>query len=264
MSDRNDFLDKLRVAVDQAKINDGKISTDEIKELFEEDGLSAEQLSRVYEYLRQSNISVEGEEPGKKAKAERKPEETKKEGKKPVSESKIIKMYMDSLKAHEKMAQEEERAIVAEILSGDYTSERYEEYINRKLHFVVSRARRLAIEGEVLEELIQEGNLGLLSAMERIRSGEFDRTEDAVTNALELMRAHVDAAMQSYIDSIYESESEEKSMVAKVNFVSEAAKQLKEENGTEPNLKELAAYTNMDEEELLSIINLSADALKAD
>ena len=52
-------------------------------------------------------------------------------------------------------------------------------------------------------------------------------------------------------------------MVAKVHFISEAAKTMKEDNGQEPTLAELAAYTNLTEEELLAIVNLSPNNLKA-
>ena len=52
-------------------------------------------------------------------------------------------------------------------------------------------------------------------------------------------------------------------MVAKVNFVSDAAKKMKEMNGSSPTLKELASYTNLTEAELTDIIELSGDNLKS-
>ena len=69
--------------------------------------------------------------------------------------------------------------------------------------------------------------------------------------------------MQSFIEESLEIESTANAMVAKVNFVSDAAKKMKEMNGSSPTLKELASYTNLTEAELTDIIELSGDNLKS-
>ncbi len=252
------FLDLLKNILEQAVINDNVISVSEIKENLEDMALDEKQLASVKEYLAVNGVKVVGDEKKKDTKESIKDVSDKQEKEEKIADTPFLKMYLKEIKELEKMSKDEEIAVLSELLSAaesDFNAAK-EAYIKRKLDYVVKRARKLSYGGELLEELVEEGNIGLLMAFEELKE------------TAELMKEHIEnsieEAMKSYVDAIYLSDSEEKAMVAKVNFVSEAAKELKKENGAEPTPKEVAAYTNLDEEEVMSIISLSADNLKAD
>ena len=179
-------------------------------------------------------------------------------------DSAFLRMYLRDLRSTEKLTKTQEQELVQELVqlagegaTNDSLKEKMIRFVNHKLRYVVNRARKYALGGETLDELIQEGNIGLMTAVQ-----DLPQYSDAVS-FLTYVEEQIVQTMERYINESYASGSEEKTLVAKVNFVSEAAKALKEENGQEPTLAEMAAYTNLTEEELLSIINLSADNLKA-
>lgn len=259
--DKQAFMDLLSNMVEQAAINDNRLTKAEIEENLEDFPLDAGQMRSVYEYLAANGVSVEGVNGVKVKKAEdasNNDQESEGEKEEKIPDSQFVKMYLKELKEFGRLKEEEELNMLSEMLSASEAAfdSIKENYINHKLHFVVDKARRLSLGGELLEELIGEGNIGLLTAFSEIKdtaSAMKEHVEECITDA-----------MNRFIDDIYASDSEEKAMIAKVNFISEAAKKLKEENGEEPSISEMAKYTNLDEDEILSIINLSADNLKAD
>lgn len=278
--------------LEQAQINNNQITQQEIQEYFEDLNLSEEQMNHIYSYLVAHRITVKGYVPSASMRRESRqyedsepeqdktgeqteygeetesafaPEKKEKASESVSDEDKVepdsvfLRMYLRELRGKEKLTKAEETELLTHLLGTTVPEEKAElkeRFVHHKLRHVVSRARKYALGGETLDELVQEGNIGLLTAMEHL----------ADYHAAEEFLAHVESeilhAMEQFINETYASDSEEKAMVAKVTFVSEAAKSLKEENGEEPTLAELAAYTNLTEEELLSIINLSADNLK--
>lgn len=206
----------------------------------------------------------------------------------PDPDSAFLQMYLRDLGKTERLSEEEEgdlllRLLLAaqeagadEALWGAELLALRERFLESKLRYVVRRAREYAAGGEVLDELIQEGNIGLMMALGRLLSGDegtFFPGEEAVAGvpverqrAARLMRfleEGIRQAMDQYLEEAFDDLSGAQALVAKVNFVSEAAKAMKEENGEEPTAAQLAAYMNVSEEELMDIINLSADNLKA-
>ena len=164
-------------------------------------------------------------------------------------------MYLEELKYIEKMTLSEECKLISLLLSGDEKAEA--SYIERKLHKVVEIAKGFELTEDYFKELIEEGNLGLLTGLKELKEIE---GED---NPVEFIESRIESAMQDFIEESLEIESTANAMVAKVNFVSDAAKKMKEMNGSSPTLKELASYTNLTEAELTDIIELSGDNLKS-
>lgn len=219
----------------------------------------------------------------------------------PEPDSAFLRMYLKELRSLEKLTKAEERELaerLVALVAKEAALEAEEEhlfhelknrFVEHKLRHVVSRARKYSLGGEWLDELIQEGNIGLMAAVQMLaeqagggkpagavngrilnadsfQDTDSPRAADNFQDAdsfLAFVEEQIEEAMDRYINESYASGSEEQAMVAKVNFVSEAAKALKEETGQEPTLAEMAAYTNITEDELSSIINLSADNLKA-
>ena len=121
---------------------------------------------------------------------------------------------------------------------------------------VLETARKLAVTSEGFEDVIQEGNMALF-----LKLTELCGCEEKTDVEAELQGA-VETAMKSSI--LAEEGEDEKAMVGKLALVNEAKKYLAEENGREATVQELAAYTQLTEEELSDILLLIQKADQKD
>ena len=273
MADKQyEFSTRLADLVEQAQISGNRIHESDIKEFFDDLELDESQFNHIFAYLKASHIVIEGykpeagiEEEVKKYEnaAKARLEEAAREGSEQKSNIKkkgmknryeFLNMYLEELKYIEKMTLSEEYKLISLLLSGDEKAEA--SYIERKLHKVVEIAKGFELTEDYFKELIEEGNLGLLTGLKELKEIE---GED---NPVEFIESRIESAMQDFLEESLQAESNANAMVAKVNFVSDAAKKMKEINGSSPTLKELSSYTNLTEEELTDIMELSSDALK--
>lgn len=273
MADKQyEFSTRLADLVEQAQISGNRIHESDIKEFFDDLELDESQFNHIFAYLKASHIVIEGykpeagiEEEVKKYEnaAKARLEEAAREGSEQKSNIKkkgmknryeFLNMYLEELKYIEKMTLSEECKLISLLLSGDEKAEA--SYIERKLHKVVEIANGFELTEDYFKELIEEGNLGLLTGLKELKEIE---GED---NPVEFIESRIESAMQDFLEESLQAESNANAMVAKVNFVSDAAKKMKEINGSSPTLKELSSYTNLTEEELTDIMELSSDALK--
>ncbi len=253
-------------------------------------GADTKQVSRQYQTFGMLEEAREEKERAEKAhrrepetktgmqvtSADKNTELTSEKTTKTESDSAFLKMYLRELRVVEKLTKGQERELAEQLLhlagavaaneetgfvvdtvADELLAELKERFVHHKLRGVVKQARTYASGGELLDELVQEGNIGLLTALQRL---EQYQEADAF---LAFVEEQIVRAMEAYLDEAYAKDGEAQAMVAKVHFVSEAAKKLKEENGQEPTLAELAACTNLTEEELLAIVNLSPENLRA-
>ena len=278
MADKQyEFSTRLADLVAQAQISGNKVHESDIKEFFEDLALDESQFDHIFAYLKASHITIEGYEAKEEIEAEVKEYENaakeqleeaaregfdkksgikKKSNKKTLNfQSEFLNMYLEELRYIEKMTAKEEEKLIELLLKGDEKAEA--SYIERKLHKVVEIARGFELTEDYFKELISEGNIGLLIGLKELK--EIKEEE----NPIEFIESRIESAMQSFIEESLEIESTANAMVAKVNFVSDAAKKMKEMNGSSPTLKELASYTNLTEAELTDIIELSGDNLKS-
>ena len=105
------------------------------------------------------------------------------------------------------------------------------------------------------EELVQEGNVGLLVGLDRLLGKE---GEEAALVEMKL-ESYVRESMEEFCQKEESTEYQEKLLLAKVNFIHEAQKQLAEENFAIPTVQELADFTRMPEEEVMAILSLSRE-----
>jgi RNA polymerase primary sigma factor len=104
--------------------------------------------------------------------------------------------YLRSLPRYEPLTREEERDLANRAHRGDGRAR--EELIRRNLAFVVAIARRHMGRGGRLDDLIQEGNVGLLKAVEKFDTGKGTRFS---TYAIWWIRAYI----QKYLKESHSS-----------------------------------------------------------
>jgi len=83
-----------------------------------------------------------------------------------------MEQYLKEIRRFPPFTKEEEKSVIDKAKAGDRKA--YEELLNRNLRFVVSVAKKYQNQGLPLDELIAEGNTGLVKAFDR-----FDPTRDS-------------------------------------------------------------------------------------
>lgn len=282
MEDKNKFQEMLKDVLEVARVQGNELGMNEIKELFGDMGLTEEQYEHIFAYLAAAHITVKGyvktkvfddykeaiqeEEVKEEAEEEKEPAEEeevtadeKEEKKKDKvqaqgADSQYLKMYLQDLDAVKPANEAEFRLLLQAVREKKENVK--ERFIEVQLIKVVEIAKLYQNRGVTLEDLIQEGNIGLLCAVETLY------TDTVLENEMDFIEGYIRNAMEEIIYESTESSSFEKEMIDKIDYIRKASEDLKEELGREGNIHELSRYVKMSEEELIDIINMSVDGVK--
>ena len=134
------------------------------------------------------------------------------------------------------------------LLEGDRSVQT--EIVDNWLMRIVELARFYKDTPVVMEDVIQEGNMGLWLALEQLPS---DLKEEQVDSYL---LNCVRDAMENYIREITGEADREESVVAKAALLYSAREHLAKENGEVPSLRRLSEFTHISAEEIEDIFAL--------
>ncbi|MBR2827835.1 MAG: sigma-70 family RNA polymerase sigma factor, partial [Bacilli bacterium] len=158
-----------------------------------------------------------------------------------------IKLYMEEIGKIPLLKREEEILLAERKNQGD--KEARQKLIESNLRLVVSIARRYQNRGQSLQDLIQEGNEGLMRAVEKY---EVKKNIKFSTYATWWIR-------QSIIRSIYNQGSMIRIpiyQVEKTNQVKYAIKDLSQKLGRIPTIEEIEKEVNINKEEIKSLLEV--------
>ncbi len=285
MQDKENFLAMLAAIVDLAKAQDNIITMDEIKELLDDSAFTAEQMGHVYEYLAANQIRIQGyirnikaddedvnitsidnatesdneqeylDEESKKALQELKEREERFE----KEEASYIKMYLEDLEAISPMVDGEMDMLINSLRKGNRSAK--ERLLELHLREVVDIARSYKGKGLFVGDLIQEGNIGLMTALEEICTGANRVPTESIPDTLEYIANRIRESMEFVIHEQQDDKILENRIVEKINFISSCVKDLAEEFGREATLDELVEFTKLEKSEIADIMELAKDAL---
>lgn len=239
MLDQQTFMETLQSVAEIMRTAETPMTEDEILGYFKDMELSAAQKNMVMDYL--NNVEDQTEEETTDS------EQTESESEIPA-ESKVYQMYLDDLAGIPEYNEEEKITFYKALLAGD---EKAIEPISMfSLRNVLKIADKYMEPKLLVEDLVQEGNVALfLKLRELCGCKQSYDVEQELDNAIE-------RAIVAYASEMSNEREQESTLVGKLSLVHEAKKLLAEENGTEPTIAELAAYTKMDEEELQELEDL--------
>ena len=83
-----------------------------------------------------------------------------------------LESYLKEIRKYPPFTKEEEKIVIKKAKAGDRKA--YEELMNRNLRFVVSVAKKYQNQGVPLDDLIAEGNTGLIIAFDKFDTVKYD------------------------------------------------------------------------------------------
>ena len=238
----------LRNLVEKGK-EKGNLSNQEILDALTEINFSPEQLEKFYDKLEENGIEIVEDNVGEESLEEL---SSAAEGQ-PYDGSYIddpVKMYLREIGKIQMLTPEEEQDIARRISEGDVAAKKRLSEANLRL--VVSIAKRYIGRGMPLLDLIQEGNLGLIKAVDKFDPSKGFKFSTYATWWIRqsVSRAIADQARVIRIPV---------HMVENINRVKKAQSHLLNENGKDPTPAEIAEYADLPEEKVVEIMRVSQD-----
>ena len=243
----------------------GKLTLKEIADVIDGLNLSQEQMDRFYDTLEELNIETVGEDLPPIDDDELLPALDELEEIDEVTEEEIaeadsmvdsystddpVRMYLKEIGKVSLLTQEEEIELAVRMSQGDEEAKRRMAEANLRL--VVSIAKRYVGRGMLFLDLIQEGNLGLIKAVEKF---DYTKGYKFSTYATWWIRQAITRAIADQARTIRIPVH----MVETINKLIRVSRQLLQELGREPTPEEIAAEMNMPVERVREILKISQE-----
>ncbi|MCI6693530.1 MAG: RNA polymerase sigma factor RpoD [Clostridium sp.] len=158
--DRSNKMNIVKNLLDKGK-KSGTLTYKEIMDELENIDLGPEQIEKIYEVLESMGIEVIGE-PNAEEEVEEELDLTIPEG---IAIDDPVRMYLKEIGKVPLLSSEEEIDLANRIEQGDQRAKK--KLAEANLRLVVSIAKRYVGRGMLFLDLIQEGNLGLIKAVEK-------------------------------------------------------------------------------------------------
>ncbi|MDO5713557.1 MAG: RNA polymerase sigma factor RpoD [Tissierellia bacterium] len=229
----------------------GELTYDEIIEAFEKIPMESEEIDSMYQVFEDNGIKILGDE--KDDKDQKKDDNEDKDElsvPKGVSVDDPVRMYLKEIGKIPLLTGEEEVVLAKRMEAGEELAKR--ELAEANLRLVVSIAKRYVGRGMSFLDLIQEGNLGLMKAVEK-----FDYTKGFKfsTYATWWIRQAITRAIADQARTIRIPVH----MVETINKLVRVQRQLVQDLGRDPTPEEIGMEMNMDVEKVREIQKIAQE-----
>lgn len=247
-SNNNSKMSIVKQLIDKGK-KSGALTYKEIMDTLEDVELTPDQIEKVYEILESMGVDVVGDvdDLNPEQLIHEDIEVSIPEG---VSVDDPVRMYLKEIGKVPLLSAEEEIELANRIEHGDQEAKK--KLAEANLRLVVSIAKRYVGRGMLFLDLIQEGNLGLLKAVEKFdyRKGFKFSTYATWWIRQAITRAIADQARTIRIPV---------HMVETINKLIRVERQLLQELGREPTPDEIAKEMEMDVDKVREIMKIAQE-----
>ena len=258
------FSEKLAELIELAKKKKNVLEYQEINDFFKDFPLDAEHMDKVFDYLEANGVDVlriqdndmddlimsDEEEMNLSEEDEVDMENIDLSVPEGVSIEDPVRMYLKEIGKVPLLTAEEEISLAERMENGDESAKK--RLAEANLRLVVSIAKRYVGRGMLFLDLIQEGNLGLIKAVEKFdyRKGYKFSTYATWWIRQAITRAIADQARTIRIPV---------HMVETINKLIRVSRQLLQELGREPQPEEIAEEMNMSVDRVREILKISQE-----
>ncbi|MGQ9622445.1 MAG: RNA polymerase sigma factor RpoD [Candidatus Caldatribacteriaceae bacterium] len=230
----------------------GYVTFKELDDLLGDDAINVEKLDDVYDTLSELGIEVSDEESLREEAPTLEAEDWQIEDVRGIGVDDPVKMYLKEIGQVPLLTPEEEVELAKRIERGDIEAKK--KLIEANLRLVVSIAKRYVGRGMLFLDLIQEGNLGLIRAVEKFdyRKGYKFSTYATWWIRQAITRAIADQARTIRIPV---------HMVETINKLVRTSRQLTQELGREPTPEEIAGRMGITPEKVRGILKTAQEPL---
>ena len=253
------FQEKLRELVSLGKKKKGILEIQEINDFFSDMELDSDQMEKVFDYLEANNVDVlrisndDDDIPDDIVMSDEDDIDVEKidlsvpDG---ISIEDPVRMYLKEIGKVPLLSAEEEVELAKRMADGD--EEAKKRLAEANLRLVVSIAKRYVGRGMLFLDLIQEGNLGLIKAVEKF---DYHKGFKFSTYATWWIRQAITRAIADQARTIRIPVH----MVETINKLIRVSRQLLQELGREPAPEEIAAELDMPVERVREILKISQE-----
>lgn len=167
----------------------------------------------------------------------------------------ILSMYMRDIGAHPVLTRAEERALALRARKGD--EDAFGQLVRSNLRYVVSVAKRYRHFGLSLEDLINEGNIGLIHAIRRF---DPDKGVKLITYAIWWIRQSIMHAMADQKNTV-RLPVKQAGLLHKISITHE---RLRQELRREPTMSELADQLDVKAADICKLMRANQHCLSLD
>jgi RNA polymerase primary sigma factor len=247
----------------------GSLTYEEISAAFDVlEEISPEQLEEFFEELAAAGIELAEEQKDEKAETEREeePDEAIADG---LSLDDPVRMYLKEIGRVPLLSMEEEKSLAMRIEAGELEARRdgagdsrvvdsgeeaKRQLTEANLRLVVSIAKKYVGRGMLFLDLIQEGNLGLIRAVEKF---DYRKGYKFSTYATWWIRQAITRALADQARTIRIPVH----MVETINRLIKVSRQLLQELGREPSVEEIAEAMALTPEKVREVMKISQEPI---
>lgn len=234
-----EFAKTLEQVKELAKIQQNTVTKEQVQEAFGKIGITQEQLQPVFQYLNTKNIGIG--------------EPVDVEERLTGEEKDYLAEYERELEQLPKLTEGEKRAYTMAAMAGE--EEGKERLLTHYLTQVVDLAKLYVGQGVFLEDLVGEGNLALATGIEMLGCLEMPEEVEGMLGKMMM------DAMEDFINENARAKKADSKLEAKVNEISDLARELAESLEKKITIEELSKETGKSEEEILEAIRLSGNKI---
>ncbi len=252
-----DNLAKIQALIEKGK-KKGSITYKEIMNSFEKIDLDPEQIEDIYQKIEDLGVEILGEK-GEiilLEKSEDQEDYEKEDIKETLAVPKGInvddpvRMYLKEIGKIDLLTGDEEVSLAKRMLDGDEVAKK--KLAEANLRLVVSIAKRYVGRGMLFLDLIQEGNLGLMKAVEKF---DYEKGFKFSTYATWWIRQAITRAIADQARTIRIPVH----MVETINKLVRVQRQLVQELGRDPTPEEIGEQMDMDVERVREIMKIAQE-----
>lgn len=248
MDEKMKFQKKLKELLEFAKQKKNVLESQEIVEFFQDIDLDTNKLEKIYDFLEKQGIDILRFQKEKEADdLLLEPDDADLEEEEDIENIDLsvpdsvgvddpVRMYLKEIGKVPLLTTEQEVALAKRMGEGD--EEAKKELAEANLRLVVSIAKRYVGRGMQFLDLIQEGNLGLIKAVEKF---DYTKGYKFSTYATWWIRQAITRAIADQARTIRIPVH----MVETINRLLRAQRQLVQDLGREPTLEELSKFMDL-------------------